>query len=337
MPDNVVSPGVTPAIDPANPAPSDRPDALGVEVHGVHRSFGEVAAVAGLDLVAPAGQVTALVGPNGSGKTTLLLMLATLLRPDSGRLRVAGLDPVGQPQQVRRVMGWMPDGFGTWDALTVREVLETMAAAYRLPPATVRARVAELLRMVHLEDLADRPARVLSRGQRQRLGLARSLIHDPWVVLLDEPASGLDPRSRVELRDIIRQLAARGRTVLVSSHILSELEEIADRAVVISGGAAVATHDLHAGAATARPWRITTMDGDRCRRTLQTRGIPFREVPAPQGNWSTRAAVDVAVEDEEAAARLLAMLVADDVPVFGFAAVQDGLEAAYLAATRERR
>ena len=137
----------------------------GIEVSGVRRAFGSVLAVDHIDLQARAGEVTALVGPNGAGKTTLLLMLATLLAPDSGSISIAGIDPMTSPHKVWARMGWMPDGFGTWDALTVREVLETVGAAYRIAPAAAHARAAELLELVHLSDLADRPARC-SRGGR---------------------------------------------------------------------------------------------------------------------------------------------------------------------------
>jgi ABC-2 type transport system ATP-binding protein len=129
---------------------------------------------------------------------------------------------------------------------TVREVLETVAAAYRMAPGAARTRAAELLDLVHLGDLADRPARVLSRGQKQRLGLARALVHSPSILLLDEPASGLDPRSRIELRYILRGLAASGATLLVASHILTELQEVADRAVIVARGRSVAVQDLSA-------------------------------------------------------------------------------------------
>ena len=179
-------------------------------MRGLRRSFGTVKAVDGIDLTAAPGEVTALVGPNGAGKTTLLLVLATLLAPDEGTVRVAGHDPVTAPRQVRRLMGWMPDGFGTWDTLTVREVLATVAATYGIGRAAAADRIEELLALVHLADLHDRPARVLSRGQKQRLGLARALVHDPDVLLLDEPAAGLDPRSRIELRDVLRDLQAHG-------------------------------------------------------------------------------------------------------------------------------
>src|SRR3954469_7864598 len=196
----------------------------GIVAQGVRRSFGDVVAVDGLDLEAPPGEVTALVGPNGAGKTTLLLVLTTLLVPDARAVRVAGHDPVTEPRAVRARVGWMPDVFGTWETLTCREVLSPVADAFRLPRATAAGRIDELLGLVHLEEFADRPTQVLSRGQKQRLGLARALVHDPSVLLLDEPASGLDPRSRIELRQIVRDLAAEGRTVLVSSHVLAELD-----------------------------------------------------------------------------------------------------------------
>lgn len=326
--------GAGPARPPgATRASGDTAATRGIEVRGAARAFGAVRAVDGLELVARPGEVTALVGPNGSGKTTLLLMLATLLVPDAGELRVDGLDPVARPRDVRRIMGWMPDGFGTWDALTVREVLLTVAAAYRLPAVSRADSVDELMRTMHLDELADRPARVLSRGQKQRLGMARALIHSPSVLLLDEPASGLDPRSRIELRDVLRALAAQGATVLVSSHILSELEEMSDRAVVVAGGKTVATEDLRPGATTAAWWRITTLDGDALRTALHRRGVEYTVVPNPDGQWSTRGAVETLLPDERAAADLLEALVRDGVPVFGFAAGQGRLETAYLAAT----
>ena len=206
----------------------------GITVRGLHRSFGAVHALAGVDLDARPGRVTALIGPNGSGKTTLLLVLAGLLVPHAGHVRVGGFDPVTDGPRARARIGWMPDTFGTWDSLTAREVLLTFAAAYRLPRAAAEARVSELLETVHLSEFADRPASVLSRGQKQRLGLARALVHSPDVLLLDEPASGLDPRSRVDLRLLLRSLAAGGTTVLVSSHVLSELDELVDDAVFLS-------------------------------------------------------------------------------------------------------
>ena len=306
--------------------------AMTIEVQGVRRAFGDVLAVDSISLTARPGEVTALIGPNGSGKTTLLLMLATLLVPDQGQIRVDGLDPVTQPTEVRARIGWMPDGFGTWDALTVREVLHTIAAAYRIPADRARARTDELLATVHLEDLGDRRARVLSRGQKQRLGLARALINDPSVLLLDEPASGLDPRSRIELRDVLRGLAAQGRTVLVSSHILTELQEVADRAVIVARGRSLETQSAR---------RRLRRDGDGVvahrqprPRTAGHAGSTEHHVPARRvGGGLT----EVEVAGEENAARLLADLVRDGIRVIAFTPSQGALESAYLAATEDRR
>ncbi|MEO8519416.1 MAG: ABC transporter ATP-binding protein [Dermatophilaceae bacterium] len=307
--------------------------AAGIEVTGVRRAFGTVLAVEHIDLLARPGEVTALVGPNGAGKTTLLLMLATLLAPDAGSIRIGGIDPVTDPRDVRANMGWMPDGFGTWDALTVREVLETVAAAYRMAPGLARTRAAELLDLVHLSDLADRPARVLSRGQKQRLGLARALVHHPTVLLLDEPASGLDPRSRIELRDILRGLAASGATLLVSSHILTELQEIADRAVIVARGRSVATQDLGSGSAEGTghrvsSWRITSLDPPRLMAALAHHGVATQPLTD---------AVDVEVAGDLAASELLAQLVGDGIPITAFAPSYGALETAYLAATEDRQ
>jgi ABC-2 type transport system ATP-binding protein len=302
----------------------------GIEVTGLRRAFGSVMAVDHIDLRARPGEVTALVGPNGAGKTTLLLMLATLLAPDSGSIRVAGIDPLTAPREVREAMGWMPDGFGTWDALTVREVLETVGAAYRLAPKAARARAGELLELVHLGELAERPARVLSRGQKQRLGLARALVHQPSILLLDEPASGLDPRSRIELRDILRRLAASGATLLVSSHILTELQEIADRAVIVARGRSVATQDLtdSDSADTVSHWRITSLDPPRLMAALAHHGLATHTLTD---------AVDVEVAGDVAASELLALLVGDGIPITAFAPSYGALETAYLAATEDRQ
>ena len=225
----------------------------------------------------------------------------------------------------------MPDGFGTWDALTVREVLHTIAAAYRIPPDRARARTDELLHTVHLEDLGDRRARVLSRGQKQRLGLARALINDPSVLLLDEPASGLDPRSRIELRDVLRSLAAQGKTVLVSSHILTELQEVADRAVIVARGRSLETQSLDASfvATGMASWRIDSLDPESLASWLEEHHVPATRV----GGGLT----EVEVAGEENAARLLADLVRDGIRVIAFTPRQGALESAYLAATEDRR
>jgi len=303
---------------------------FGVVARGVTRQFGPVQALRGLDLTVPYGQVTALVGPNGAGKTTLLLILATLLKPDLGEVRVAGLDPVHDPSGVRSRMGWMPDVFGVYEQLTVREYLTFFADAYRLDRPTANQRIGAALVRTHLGDYANRPVHILSRGQKQRLALGRAMLHEPSVLLLDESASGLDPRSRVELRDLLRALAANGVAVLVSSHILSELEEIADRVVFVTEGRTVDEQDVRQlAAAHLSAWRVRAADPDALLAALDRRGMV--------AGGTTGAGTELPAMTEYEAADLLAGLVADGVRVVAFGPVGSHLETAYLAMTRERR
>ena len=311
-------------------------ETFGIEVRGAHRSFGSVHAVAGVDLSARSGAVTALIGPNGSGKTTLLLLLAGLLVPDAGQLRVDGLDPVVDSYAARARTGWMPDSFGTWDSLTVREVLTTVAAAYRLPRDAAQRRATELLATVHLTELAGSPARVLSRGQKQRLGLARALVHDPTVLLLDEPAGGLDPRSRVDLRILLRELAAAGKTILVSSHVLTELDEVADDAVFLSAGRTVAAESVHAAAAR-RSWRVRALSARALADWLTAAGVGWRAeeglAPPPEGPGGLL----IEIGGEESAAALLRDAVQAGVPVTSLAPAGGALEQTYLSLEEDRR
>jgi len=302
----------------------------GILVDGVARRFGAVEAVRHIDLTAPPGEVTALVGPNGSGKTTLFLVLASLLVPDAGRVSVGGHDPVTEPDAVRAVLGWSPDVFGVYDNLTVREYLEFFAAAYLLPAGARRGRADELLSDVHLETFAGSPVHVLSRGQKQRLGLARALVHRPRVLVLDEPASGLDPRSRVDLRELLRAQAAAGVAVLVSSHVLSDLEEVADRVVFIEGGRTIGEHSVRAlPQARAGPWRIRSLDDGALVAVLDSMGMAH-SAPGPSG-------LEVVVGSDEEAADLVVALVRAGVRVVSLAPSGGDLEAAYLELTEERR
>jgi ABC-2 type transport system ATP-binding protein len=303
---------------------------LAIEAQGVVRRFGAVPALDGLHLTVPYGQVTALVGANGAGKTTLLLILATLLRPDSGHVRVAGHDPSRQPGAVRDVLGWMPDTFGVYDQLTVDEYLAFFADAYRLPKDERPRRIRALLSLVHLEEHLGQPVHGLSRGQKQRLGVARALVHRPRVLLLDEPASGLDPRSRVELRDLLRSLAADGVAVLLSSHILSELEEIADRVVLVDRGRTVGDHSMAELARTTRTrWRIRSPNLTALSTALTT--LADGEITPLAGG------AEVGPLTETRAAQLLAALVNAGVPIVEFTPAGSALESAYLAMTKTRR
>ncbi|MFK4296413.1 ABC-2 type transport system ATP-binding protein [Arthrobacter sp. GAS37] len=304
---------------------------LGVSAEGVSRRFGTVHAVKHIDFHAPAGKVTALIGPNGAGKTTLLLMLASLLRPDSGTIRINGLDPLHDSAAARLRIGWMPDTLGVWESLTAREILVQMARFYRLPKAGIAQRVAELLELVRLDTLADQPARVLSRGQQQRLSLARALIHDPSVLLLDEPASGLDPGSRVELRNLLRRLAGEGKAVVVSSHVLSELDEIADGAVFVNQGRTVKQQTLEEAALQGRRYAITALDNEALTAKLSELGLEYR-VEAGR-----RPSVTLLLTHDDGAAALLGELVRSGVGVVSFAPAAGALEETYMNLDTERR
>ena len=296
----------------------------GIVVTGVARSFGSVHAVRDITLEARPGSVTALIGPNGSGKTTLMLMLASLLRPDSGSISVDGLDPVVDPMAVRARLGWMPDLLGSWSVLTVRSALETTGRLYRMSYAQSVSRAAELIDLVGLGALAGQQSRVLSRGQKQKLSLARALVHDPQVLLLDEPASGLDPAARVELQELVRRLAAEGKTVLISSHVLAELEEMADAAVYLEAGSSVSAERIAKTRLTAREWRIRSSDPEALRTALGSMRVV-----------DDRGDLLVAVESEVAAATLLTKLVTAGVAISAFAPAVGDLEHTFLDLNRE--
>ncbi|MBP2380258.1 ABC transporter ATP-binding protein [Brachybacterium sacelli] len=303
----------------------------GILCEHVSRSFGAVHAVQDLSFAAPRGKVTALVGPNGSGKSTLMLMLASLLAPDSGRVLVHGVDPSQDSAAVRATVGWMPDQFGAWDSLRVSEVLEVMARAYFLPGEQIRSRVDELLMLMDLVPLAAQPAHVLSRGQKQRLGLARALVHRPEVLVLDEPASGLDPASRRRLLRVLRQVAEQGVTVLVSSHILSELEEMADHVVFLDAGHVVDSSSVRDLAERPRPWRIESLDVSALSRALGDLGVRHHGVVDPAQTSGGHAEALVDLPDEATASRLLRDLAGKDAAVVAFGPATGRLEAAYLA------
>jgi len=207
-----------------------------IETRKLSKSFGNLVAVDNLDLHIEAGDIFGFIGPNGAGKTTTMRILVTLLEPTRGAAFIDGLDVTKQGKEVRRRIGYMPDFMGVYDDLKVFEYLEFFAAAFGIEYRKRQAIVDGVLELTDLVSKRHALVDSLSRGMQQRLGLARVLIHDPKVLILDEPASGLDPRARIEIRELLRELKRMGKTIMISSHILSELEEICDRIGIIERG-----------------------------------------------------------------------------------------------------
>lgn len=283
-----------------------------VRLEGVTRRFGKAVAVRDLDLHVPRGSIFGLIGPNGAGKTTTFAMLATLLRPTTGSIEVFGLDPVSQARHVRARLGWLPDRPGFSPGVRVAEELRFAVAAHRLPRRSRAGRVDTMLDAVGLAAKRDAAVASLSLGERQRLGLARALVHDPDLVLLDEPAAGLDPQARTNLRALLVALRDAGRTVLLSSHILGEVQQICDEVAILHHGRVVSQGSPAAIAGTLRGIR-------RVRVRLAT-GVER---------------IATVSDDDAAQAALLARLLAEGLEVVEFQPLDGDLEAAFLRVTGE--
>src|SRR3989454_4873631 len=211
-----------------------------VQAFGLTRMYGTIAALSGLDLTVNKGDLFGFIGSNGAGKTTTLRILATFLAPSAGTAQILGHDVLRDADAVRHVIGYMPDFFGVYKDMEVTEYLDFFGACYKIPTAQRERTVNDVLELVGLSEKRGALIGALSRGMQQRIGLARVLIHDPRVLLLDEPASGLDPRARIEMMAILQELQRLGKTIIISSHILSELETICNRVAIIEKGHAVA-------------------------------------------------------------------------------------------------
>lgn len=211
-----------------------------IEIRELTKTYGQFTALNRLDMTIDKGTVFGFVGPNGAGKSTTMSILATLLIPTSGSAKVGGYEVTEYPKEVRKLIGYMPDFFGVYDNFKTTEYLDFYGASYGIPRTERLKLIPQLLELVNLSEKADFYVDSLSRGMKQRLCLARCLVHDPELLILDEPASGLDPRARIEMREILKELKSMGKTIIISSHILPELAEMVDEIGVIENGTLLA-------------------------------------------------------------------------------------------------
>ncbi len=216
-----------------------------IEIQGLTKKYGDLVALNELNLNIEEGAVFGFIGPNGAGKTTTMRILTTLLKPTAGKAWVAGHSVIDDPRGVRRAIGYMPDYFGVYDDMKVWEYLDFFAACYDVPQATRVGMVDDLLALVDLGHKKEAFVEGLSRGMKQRLCLARTLAHDPKILILDEPASGLDPRARIEMRELLRELKHMGKTIFFSSHILSEVADVCTSIAILEAGNLIAHGDMH--------------------------------------------------------------------------------------------
>jgi ABC-2 type transport system ATP-binding protein len=311
-----------------------------IETRHLTKQYGKLTALSDVNLTVEEDAVFGFIGPNGAGKTTTMRILTTLLRPTSGEAFVAGASVARDPRAVRRVIGYMPDFFGVYDDMKVWEYLDFFAACYDIPESKRHGLVDDLLNLVDLQHRRDDFVDKLSRGMKQRLCLARTLAHDPQVLILDEPASGLDPRARIEIRELLRELRRMGKTIFFSSHILSEVAEICTHIGVIEAGKLVTAgslEDIRQRLIPHRVLKIDVLDRAEDARALLVALPGVVEVRAGTGEETApgrhQLAVDFSGDDVQLSA-LPTALGAQGIPVVGFSEDKADLEDVFMRITQ---
>ncbi len=313
-----------------------------IEISSLSKSYGTRKAVDSLSLSIAPGEVFGFVGPNGAGKTSTIRMLATLLEPDQGEIRIAGYATRGQASDVRKSIGYMPDFFGLYNDMRVWEYLDFFGACYQIPGGERTGLIADLLELVELTHRRDDMVEGLSRGMQQRLSLARTLLHDPPVLLLDEPASGLDPRARLEIRELLLELSGMGKTVFFSTHILADVAEVCDRVGIIEAGRLVAVGPLDSLSADEIPFRQITItilrEAGRAADLLGSQpGVSSVRVPGNADELAAGFRRKIRFNfsgDDEALSELLAELIAAKIRVIGVEERTRDLEQVFMQVTK---
>ena len=312
-----------------------------IEIQGLHKQYGRRKAVDDVSMTIENGEIFGLVGPNGAGKTTTMRMLVTLLKADKGEIHVGGYSVRKAPREVRRQIGFMPDNFGVYGDLTVQEYLDFFGACYAIAPAQRPTLIADLLELVDLTHRRNDMVDTLSRGLKQRLGLARVLIHDPAVLVLDEPASGLDPRARVEIRELLLEVSRLGKTILFSSHILADVAELCTRVGIMENGQLVALGALDQLTERVVPHRLLNIgllkesDAEKAQAILTA--WPGISAVRRQDGLGRAERIELEADfsgDDKALYELLAHLLAQGVPVVHFSEDTQNLEEVFMRATR---
>lgn len=303
-----------------------------IKTENLTKKYGEMFAINAIDLDLKQGDLFGFIGPNGAGKTTTMRIIATLLEPTWGEAYVCDHSIYNNPKEIRRLVGYMPDFFGVYDDMKVIEYLEFFAAAYRIKGAERRKRCDEMLNTVDLDFKRDAFANTLSRGQTQRLGLARVLLHDPQVLLLDEPLSGLDPRARIEMRNLLRRLGQMGKTIVVSSHILPELADICNKVGIIDRGVMSVSAEVSEVMSQVRQ-RVVLQIGvaenaDKAAQTLETMEVVER---VDEGDGFIVATLNEGVTEY---ADLVTKLVDAGFRITRFSEEEVNLESAFMALTK---
>ncbi len=308
-----------------------------IETHGLVKRYGKLTAVDELSLQVPRGAIYGFVGPNGAGKTTTMRILTTLIMPTAGTAHVASYSVTEYPREVRRAIGYMPDFFGVYDDMKVWEYLDFFAACYEIPERQRPALIDDLLALVDLTHRRDDMVEKLSRGMKQRLSLARTLAHDPEVLILDEPASGLDPRARIEIRELLVEMAKMGKTIFFSSHILADVAEICTHLGIIEMGQMVAqgtVEEIRRQLMPTRQITITLLDRvDEAKEALMlVEGVTeIQDLPDDHGRKRVR--VDFG-GDDTGVSTLLKALSSREIPVVNFSEETRDLEAVFMRATK---
>lgn len=310
-----------------------------IQTDNLVKSFGKFHAVNDLSLQVPTGSIYGFVGPNGAGKTTTMRILTTLDRPTSGQVMIGGLDVNRNRREIRRMIGYMPDEFGIYDDLRVWEYLDFFAACYDIPDTTRKPLINDLLELVELSHRRDDMVDKLSKGMKQRLSLARTLAHDPKILILDEPASGLDPRARIEIRELMVELAKMGKTIFFSTHILADVENICTHIGIIEAGQMIRQGSMSDMKAQLLPHRqiIVTVKDHESAEKVKALVAGLADVLAVNiiepKNDRSRVQIDFG-GDDDGVATLNQKLNQADILIFGFQEEVKDLESIFMGVTK---